>query len=195
MIVDSDPRDSAQSLRKSIRQGAAEAAAFRQKMAEANARRLEHERREKVAREFVDTLRERLKLEVDASAVEFRDGTPLLVIRDEPDDLLFSFTPTRYQGSDFGYSRAALSLAWMCNEGHVVTTTDIESFADLHDRIRDVDAWEAGTSPCPACEHLRREERRAAEPLAPAPRTAAQRLAEALAEVVREIVDEAREEA
>lgn len=194
MIVDSDPRDSAQSLRKSIRQGAAEAAAFRQKIAEAAAASQERDRREKVARDFVETLHERLKLDVDASAVEFRDGTPLLVIRDEPDDLLFSFVHSHYAGHGC-YNDQILSLAWMCNEGHVVTTTDIESFADLHDRIRDVDAWEAGTNPCPACEHLRREERRAAEPPRPAHRTAAQRLAEALAEVVREIVDEAREEA
>lgn len=195
MLLDSETRGNAQTERKSIRQGAAEAAAFRREMAEKAAATQERDRREKVASEFVETLRDRLKLDVDASAVEFRDGTPLLVIHDEPDDLLFSFVPSRYQGSDFGYSRPCLSLAWMCNEGHVVTTTDIESFADLHDRIRDVDAWEAGTNHCPACERLRREEQRAAEPPRPAPKTAAQRLAEALAEVVREIVDEAREEA
>lgn len=170
----------------SLRERAASAAQarsaehYRQKLKEAR------DREEKIREEFVATMRKKLGVTIDPATIGFTEAGAHVVVEDEPDDLIFSFTPGRYVGGDWGYRDAQVRLMWHCDTCKQANyTTDIEDVADLHERIKDVDKWEAGVAECPACRYQREENAPAAETPKPKRKTPEQELTDGLIEVMR----------
>jgi hypothetical protein len=177
----------------SLRQRAANAAAYARVMREAQAVKETAERQLKVREDFAAEMKRTLQCEIDPVAVKFNlDNQAIITVPDRPYNLTFSFTPAKYHG-DVGMLGPFVCLAYFCDECEAWHySNDIGCLEDLANRIKDIDAWLAGARKPPCC--IRRE-REAAGPAFPTPsQTTEQKLLEALRLYVIEVMESERQE-
>jgi hypothetical protein len=182
----------------SLRQRAANAAAYARVMREHQAVKEAEASKSLRQTEFAAAMKRTFQVEIDPGTIQFPMGHLPIVTVHEPaglGSLTFAFEPDRYRGADAGWTPATLRLAWFCEEcGGWQYSTEITDLETLADRIKDVDKWMHGAVRCPGCVYLDGENAGPAFPVTPS-QTTERKLVEALAAFVAEVMESERQEA